>query len=137
MEIVKKLNIPAAFFFDKVIESVQYDVKLATGKNLSERQLKNYSYIKEFSKKSRAQITIEKLERDTAYYFRTSTTRNEYFAKYDILPIDDKTCEVRYSETMKSIGLMQKLNDLAFGLALSYFKRKQFKYMLKAIEQSY
>ena len=40
MEIVKKLNIPASFFYDKVMDSVLFDVRKATGKSVTRKQLK-------------------------------------------------------------------------------------------------
>ncbi|MGG5358082.1 MULTISPECIES: DUF3284 domain-containing protein [unclassified Enterococcus] len=137
MEITKKLNIPAPFFYDKIMDSVLYDVRKATGKNLTRKQLKNFEYIKEFSKNSRAKIKIEELIENQSYKFRTSTTRNEYVVHYQVLPLDDKTCEVRYEEKMESFGIIQKLNDMLLGTILMYFKRRQFKRMLGMIEETY
>lgn len=137
MEIVKRLNIPATFFFDKIINSVIYDIDSTTGRQLKVNQLTNFEYVKEYSKTSRAKIKIEKIEQNKAYYFRTSTTKNDFLVKYDIIPIDDKTCEVRYQEEMESFGYMQKMNDLVFGILLGFFKKKQFKRMLQMIESSY
>ncbi|EPH99617.1 hypothetical protein D920_01334 [Enterococcus faecalis 13-SD-W-01] len=137
MEITKKLNIPAPFFYDKIMDSVLYDVRKATGKNLTRKQLRNFEYIKEFSKNSRAKIKIEELIENQSYKFRTSTTRNEYVVHYQVLPLDDKTCEVRYEEKMESFGIIQKLNDMLLGTILMYFKRRQFKRMLGMIEETY
>uniref|UniRef100_UPI00403F801A DUF3284 domain-containing protein n=1 Tax=Candidatus Enterococcus willemsii TaxID=1857215 RepID=UPI00403F801A len=137
MEIVKRLNIPATFFFDKIINSVIYDIDSTTGRQLKVNQLTGFEYIKEYSKTSRAKIKIEKIERNKAYYFRTSTTKNDFLVKYDIIPIDENTCEVHYQEEMESFGYMQKLNDLVFGILLGFFKKKQFKRMLQMIESSY
>jgi hypothetical protein len=137
MEITKKLNIPAPFFYDKIMDSVLYDVRKATGKNLTRKQLRNFEYIKEFSKNSRAKIKIEELIENQSYKFRTSTTRNEYVVHYQVQPLDDKTCEVRYEEKMESFGMIQKLNDMLLGTILMYFKRRQFKRMLGMIEETY
>ena len=43
MEITKKLNIPASFFYDKVMDSVVFDVRKATGKSVTRKQLKIWS----------------------------------------------------------------------------------------------
>ncbi|EOL48956.1 hypothetical protein RV11_GL002223 [Enterococcus phoeniculicola] len=137
MEIVKKLNIPAEFFFDKVVDSVIFDIRKATGKSVTRKQLRNYEYVKQFSKDSRARIKIEKFVENQSYHFRTSTTRNSYVVQYEVRPIDEKSCEVHYSETMESFGFIQKANDFLLGIALGFFKKRQFKKMLTMIEESY
>ncbi|KAF1297170.1 hypothetical protein BAU15_06370 [Enterococcus sp. JM4C] len=137
MEIVQKLNIPAEFFFDKVVDSVIFDIRKATGKTVSRKQLRNYEYVKQFSKDSRARIKIDKLIENQAYHFKTSTTRNAYVVQYDIRPIDEKSCEVHYTETMESFGLIQKANDFLVGMVLGFFKKRQLKKMLTMIEASY
>lgn len=136
VKIVKTLNIPASNFYDKVMDSVVFDVRKATGKTLTRKQLQNFEYIKEFSKNSRAKIKIEEVIENQSYQFKTSTTRNEFVARYQIDSIDDKSCKVEYTETMKSFGILQQLNDLLLGTMLMYFKRRQFKKMLEMIEES-
>ena len=46
MKIEKTLNIPAEYFYDKVIDSVIFDVRQATGKDLTRKQLQNFEYVK-------------------------------------------------------------------------------------------
>ncbi|WEG73774.1 DUF3284 domain-containing protein [Vagococcus intermedius] len=137
MQIVKKLNVPAPFLYDKIIDSVLFDIRKQTGKSVTRKQLNNYEYVKEFSKTSRAKIKIEKHIENEAYHFRTSTTRNDFLVKYDIRPLDDKSCEVVYEEEMKSFGVMQKMNDVVVGLLVGFLKKRQFKKMLEMIETSY
>ena len=57
--------------------------------------------------------------------------------RYEIQEIDAKTSKIIYTETMKSFGIMQQLNDMVLGTILGYFKRKQFKKMLVMMEESY
>lgn len=137
MEVVKKLNVPASFFYGKIVDSVVFDVRNSTGKDLKPKQLNNFEYVKEFSKTSRAKITIEKLIENQCYAFKTSTTRNEYVAQYAIKPIGDKSCEVHYIEKMESFGTFQKMNDALVSIVLGFFKKRQFKKMLEMIEASY
>lgn len=137
MEIDRKMKMPASAFFDKVMESVLYDVYDATGKKVTVNQLENMEYVKRFSQNSRAKLKIVKVEKDRAYHYKTSTTRNTFVVKYDITPVDDKTCQVHYRETMESYGAMQKINDALFGVILGFFKKRRFKQMLKMIEESY
>ncbi|MFN6870959.1 DUF3284 domain-containing protein [Enterococcus hirae] len=137
MEIVKTLNIPASFFYDKVMDSVLFDVRKATGKSVTRKQLKNLEYVKQFSQNSRARIKIEEVIENQSYKFRTSTTKNDYVVHYQIKALDDKTCEVRYAEQMQSYGMLQKLNDMILGTMLMYFKKRRFKKMLVMIEETY
>lgn len=137
MEIVKTLNIPASFFYDKVMDSVLFDVRKATGKSVTRKQLKNLEYVKQFSQNSRARIKIEEVIENQSYKFRTSTTKNDYVVHYQIKALDDTTCEVRYTEQMQSYGMLQKLNDMILGTMLMYFKKRRFKKMLVMIEETY
>ncbi|MEQ2876533.1 DUF3284 domain-containing protein [Enterococcus asini] len=137
MKIEKTLNIPAEFFYDKVIDSVIFDVRQATGKDLTRKQLKNFEYVKTFSKNSRAKIKIDEVVENQTYQFKTSTTKNDFVARYDIEPLTDSSCKVSYTETMKSFGFMQQMNDMVLGIVVGMFKRRHFKKMLTMIEQSY
>ncbi|EGP5412518.1 DUF3284 domain-containing protein [Enterococcus faecium] len=137
MEITKKLYIPASFFYDKVMDSVVFDVRKATGKSVTRKQLKNLEYVKQFSQNNRARIKIEEVIENQSYKFRTSTTKNEFVVHYQIKPVDDSTCEVHYTEKMESYGMLQKLNDMLLGTILMYFKRRRFKKMLEMIEATY
>lgn len=137
MEIVKTLNVPAAFIYNKIIDSVLFDIKKHTGDSLNKKQLANYEYVKQFSSNSRAKIKIEKHIENQSYHFRTSTTRNEFVVKYDIKPIDDMHCEVTYFEDMTSHGFMQKMNDMVIGSMIGFLKKRQFKKMLEMMESSY
>lgn len=137
MELKKKINTPASFFYGKVIESVLYDIKEQTGEKLSESQLEGFEYLKTFSKNSRGKIEIENIINNSTYTYKTFTNRNSYEVSYVITSIDEKSCEVLYTETMNSIGFLQKINDTIFGFILAHFKKKQFFRMLESIEASY
>jgi hypothetical protein len=137
VEIVKQMNVPAEFFYKKIIDSVMYDVQEATGQTLKEKQLIGFEYIKKFNEKTSAKIKIEELITDQLYIYRTSTTRNDFTATYQIRSIDEKSCEIQYVEKMDSHRMIQSLNDMVTGVLLSFFKKRQFKQMLAMIEQSY
>lgn len=137
MEITKKLNIPATVFYDQIMDSVLFDVRKHTGKSVTRKQLNNLEYVKQFSKNSRAKIKIEQVIENTSYHYRTSTTKNDFLVAYDITPIDDSSCEIRYSEQMTSYGFLQKINDAVIGTLLMFFKKRQFNKMLKMMEQSH
>lgn len=137
MRIEKDLSIPANVFYDQIMHSVIFDIRKATGKTLSRKQLAGFQYVKEFSTTSRAKIEIEEIIENQVYQFKTETTKNEFVARYEVTPLDGKSSKVIYTETMKSHGFMQQLNDMLLGTILGYFKRKQFKKMLSMMEEAY
>lgn len=137
MKIEKTLNVPSPVFFDKIIDSVIFDIRKATGKTVSRKQLAGYEYVKEFSASSRAKIKIEEVIENQVYQFRTETTKNEFVVRYELESINEKQTKVIYTETMKSFGILQQMNDMLLGTILGYFKRKQFKKMLVMMEESY
>ena len=136
MRIEKDLSIPANVFYDQIMDSVIFDIRKATGKTLSRKQLAGFQYVKEFSTMSRAKIEIEEIIENQVYQFKTETTKNEFVARYEVTPLDGKSSKVIYTETMKSHGFMQQLNDMLLGTILGYFKRKQFKKMLSMMEEA-
>ena len=131
------MNVPSPVFFDKIIDSVIFDIRKATGKTVSRKQLAGYEYVKEFSASSRAKIKIEEVIENQVYQFRTETTKNEFVVRYELETINEKQTKVIYTETMKSFGILQQMNDMLLGTILGYFKRKQFKKMLVMMEESY
>ena len=137
MKIEKTLNVPSPVFFDKIIDSVIFDIRKATGKTVSRKQLAGYEYVKEFSASSRAKIKIEEVIENQVYQFRTETTKNEFVVRYELETINEKQTKIIYTETMKSFGILQQMNDMLLGTILGYFKRKQFKKMLVMMEESY
>lgn len=137
MKIEKTLNVPSPVLFDKIIDSVIFDIRKATGKTVSRKQLAGYEYVKEFSASSRAKIKIEEVIENQVYQFRTETTKNEFVVRYELETINEKQTKVIYTETMKSFGILQQMNDMLLGTILGYFKRKQFKKMLVMMEESY
>ncbi|HCM89434.1 MULTISPECIES: DUF3284 domain-containing protein [Vagococcus] len=137
MEIKKNLNVPATFFYKKITESILYDITQSTGNAIELKNAENYTYVKEFSKSSKAKITIQKLKENEEYQYRTTTSNNDFTVHYKIKKINDRECEITYKEEMVSHGALQKMNDMLFGIILGFFKKKRFIGMLNAIEKSY
>ena len=104
---------------------------------MNEEEFTNYEYIKEFSKDSKATVRIENYERGKRYYYSTHTDKNKILAKYNVITIDEKTCELRYSETITSDNFLQKINDTLVGIVWGFLKKRKFKEMLQQIEASY
>lgn len=136
MELHRKMNISAEMLFDILTRSVLFDIKKQTGEEVDSNNLSQYEYVKTFNKNSLATIRIEQFEMNESYHYRTKTTKNDFYVKYDIVPVTSESCELHYSEEVESHGQIQKLNDAFVGLILNRFKRKKFLEMLKQIEKT-
>jgi hypothetical protein len=137
VEIVRQMAVPAEYLYKTIIRSVLAEIRSQTGKNVSEKQLKGFEYIKTFSKNARATIRIEDLEKNKLYRYRTLTNKNEFLVSYEFHPLSENSCELRYQETMESYGYLQKINDAFVGMIWSKLRKRRFFEMLKQIEQSY
>lgn len=137
MKISKELNIPATYFYNKLVESVLFDVRKSTGEGTSESNLVGMEYVKQFGSKDFAKITIDELEKNQKYAYSTSTTRNDFNATYEIKSIGEKKCLVEYEEKVISHGTLQKVNDGLFQFVLGKMKKKRFIKMLEQMEKSY
>ncbi|MDT2813687.1 DUF3284 domain-containing protein [Vagococcus carniphilus] len=137
MKISKELNIPAAYFYHKLVESVLHDVSKSTGEVINESNLENCEYVKEFPGKQYAKIKINQLVPNQSYSYSTSTTKNDFTASYKIESLSDTMCVVAYEEEMISHGTLQKINDSLFRFILGKFKKKRFMKMLEQVESSY
>ncbi|MGX7419719.1 DUF3284 domain-containing protein [Carnobacterium gallinarum] len=135
MEVEKKLNVSANYFYNRVIESVLYDIRQHTKQSVNKDQLADFSYTKQFSSTASGKITITEIEENRSYGFKTETVKNTFEAKYLIKPIDDTHCKVSYTEKMESNGAFQNMNDMVVGTLLGYFRKKNLKKMLVSIEQ--
>lgn len=137
MKISKELNIPATYFYNKLVESVLFDVRQSTGESVSEAGLVGKEYVKKFSGSDHAKVKIEQLVANEAYAYSTTTIWNDFNASYKIQALDDKSCVVEYEEQMVSHGTLQRINDSLFQFVLGRFKKKRFIKMLEQMEESY
>lgn len=137
MEIVKKMKVPDEFLYDTIIKSVLADIQSQTGKKVSEKQLTGFEYVKTFSKNAKATIRIEEISKNKLYQYRTISNKNDFLAAYEIHPLTERSCELRYSEKMESFGYLQNINDMLIGIIWSPLKKRRFKEMLNQIEAAY
>jgi len=125
MIITKEVQAPASFVFDKLIESSKFDIKKQTGKRLNLKQMKDFEYVKSFSKNQKARIKIIDVVENEIYSFKTSTTVTEYTTTYSIEAKDETSCVVSCKEEKVSQGFFQNLNDQVVGFVLGRAKKKQ------------
>ncbi len=127
MEVVKVMNVPASYLFDVFMQSIQADIKDQTGQEISEEAVIGFEYIKVFSGNNRATIRIENYEREIVYQYSTHTDKNTIDAKYEIVPLSDETCELRYTEKITSNGFLQQMNDTFVGIIWGFLKKENSK----------
>lgn len=137
MKITENMNVPIDYLFEVFEKSIQEDIRIQTGQEIEEKDFENFEYIKKFSKNSQATICIKHFDKKGSYHYITVTDKNKITAKYNIIPIDPKTCKLHYEETITSYNFLQKMNDTFVSLIWGYLKKKKFTEMLRQIEQSY
>ncbi len=136
MEIKLNLKMPASYFYQKILESVLFDIKQQTGDKLTEAQLPNYSYDKQFGK-NRATLKITQLIKDQSYHYETTSTRGSYQSSYDIFANGPQSIEVIYRANAKANGKLQQPNDMLMAFVMGFMRKRGFKKMLKQIEKAY
>ncbi|MGY3778425.1 DUF3284 domain-containing protein [Isobaculum melis] len=136
MKVTEKLAISAEDFFKCMIESAAHDVKEHTGKTLTRNQLAGFEYKKVLGQKQSARLKITKIVDNQTYQFVTKTGLNEFEVTYSIQALDANHCEVTYLENVVSHGKMRTLNDKIVGGFVGFFRKKNVKRLLHAIEQT-
>lgn len=135
MEIKREMQISAPDLYNKLIDSALHDIQRHTGKKPFRKNLKNFSYVKTYSKQTQAKVKIDEIIENKVYQFTTSTNRNKFSVRYELVPLTDQTCELIYTEKMESYGFLQSMNDAIVGGLLGFFKKRRFKKMLKMMEE--
>lgn len=136
MEIKINLKMPASYFYQKILESVLFDIKQQTGDKLTTAQLPNYSYHKQFGK-NQATLKITQLIKDQSYHYEMISTRGSYQSSYDIFANGPQSIEVIYRENAKANGKLQQTNDRLMAFVMGFMRKRDFKKMLKQIEKTY
>ena len=137
MKISKEINAPATFVYTKLMDSSLFDIHKQTGKKLTIKQLKNFEYIKTFSKSQKARIKIVDVVENSVYSFHTSTKMTDYITTYSVEPTGESSCIATCEETKTSKSFFQNLNDMFVGFLLGPFKKKQIIAIFDEIGKEY
>ena len=129
IEVVRTLNVSANDFFDKIAESVAYDISAETGKNIKPSQIhKGYTYTKKLSSKmgreGNAKVTITEFEAPVVYTAKFSTRQGDNFISYKINKLEDDLIEVTYSEGYEAPSISKRAN---FKIMSFFYKRGSIK----------
>lgn len=129
VEVVRTLNVSAEDFFDKIAESVAYDISTETGKNVRPAQIhKGMTYTKKLSSKmgksGNVKVTLTEYESPVVYAAKFSSKQGDNFISYRINKIEDDLIEVTYSEDFDAPTKTKRAN---FKIMSFFYKRGSIK----------
>lgn len=139
IEITEKLKVTAQEFFSQVIVSVLYDIKSATGKELSEAQLrKGYTYTKKMKNKvgRRGDVTVKitELQAPLRYSAEFKSYAGINKISYQMEEQEDGHIQVRYTEGYDGETKSQNLNYKLISVFYKRRAKKRTRQMLHAME---
>ncbi len=134
MKIERTMELSAVALFEILERSIQTDIYTHTKQSLNTEDYEDFEYIKYFANGDQALIRIEQYNPAQTYHYSTHTDKNRIFVKYEIQPVDEKSCVLHYTEEIYSHGSLQKINDTLVGYSWGYLKKKRFHEMLRQME---
>lgn len=119
------LNVSAESFFYQLLKSAAFDIRMATGKSVRERQLyKGYTYAKQMKSKmggaADVHVKITELDDPIRYAAEFTTASGKTIISYDIEALEEEKISVTYTEEFAGGNTSQDLNYKVMGL---FYKR--------------
>lgn len=137
MKLTMDVASPAAYFFNKIINSSLYDIKAQTGEDLTIEEMKDFTFKKKASNGHDSILTITDVILNQKYAYSLRTGRNTYKVSYNIVPTGDDSMTLNYEESSEGINSQIDANNRVTGFLLGWFRKRNFKKMTKEIETSY
>ena len=139
MEIREKLKVTADEFFSRMMMSVLYDIKSATGKEVTGQQIhKGYHYRKKMKNKvgreGDVKVTITAYEPPHCYSASFDSVNGINRISYRIEETEDGGIEVCYQEDYEGETKSQNLNYRIIGALYKRGAKKRTKRMFHAME---
>lgn len=140
VEVNERLYVSAEDFFTQIAESIAYDIKESTGKNIRTSQLhKGYSYTKTLKNKvgrqGNVKVTIAEFEYPKSYVAQFKSSTGVNMISYQIEVLDEDSIGVSYKESFEGDT---KTHDANFKLVSFFYNRKakkRAKNMLRSLEK--
>lgn len=136
MDINMTLDVPAEYFFERLVESALYDIHQQTDKALTARQLPRFSYRKKFANGTFGRFTVTDYLPAGVYAYAIDTGRNRYEVGYDVKAAGDQT-ELHYTELVTGANGTVNANNKLTAIALGWLRKRRFKKMAQAIARDY
>lgn len=115
IKVQEKLYVNADDFFEKIAESVAYDITASTGKKVRPKQIsKGYSYTKKMQNKMKragsVKVTITDFEAPVIYKATFDSTQGINTISYEIEQLDEDHIGVTYTEDFQGASGAKSLN---------------------------
>lgn len=137
MKIEQILNIPAAFIYNRIVETELFNIQAQTGHRLTAGQLVGFSYEKQLEAGEKAKVSITRNVLNRSFHYEMLTKHSRRKIYYDFTPITEAASKVVYEERKTSLNLWQQVVDLVQETFLGSLKRHNFRKMFSQIEKSY
>lgn len=137
MDIIVKLEVPAEYFFNRLVESALYDINEQTGKGISAQQLAHFAYKKKLANGAYGRFLVTDYRPDGLYAYSMRTGRNTYSVSYNVTKVGDTTAQLHYIEQVAGTNSTVNANNKLTGFMLRWFRKRRFKKMAAEISQDY
>lgn len=139
MNFEAKLTITAEQFYQQLLTSILYDIRMGTGNELMESMLyQGYSYEKtlhtKMGSKRFVQVTIEAIEKEKLLSLTFLSSMGQTNICYELESRDDGTYAL-YRESYVGGSYLKNLNQKLMMILFSFQSRKKFNHMVERIEQ--
>lgn len=137
MKVTSTVNAPVDFFYQKLIDSVLYDVKHETGQDLTFAQLAGFEYKKSLGARGTLRIKIVKLVQNQTYAFDTIAGGDTYHTRYDVTGTEDDKTDVVYQEDADYANTIKKRNNQLMMILIGWSKKRRMKQMWDRVASAY
>ncbi|MBD5069467.1 MAG: DUF3284 domain-containing protein [Lactobacillus sp.] len=137
MKISMKLNVSAEYLFQRLVDTVIYDVKQETGQELTVADLNGLSYATKLDRQTKADLSVIKVVPDQSYHIQVETDGYVKREAYELTALATDLVQVEYSEQSFAKRQVSKLKEFFFKPIAQSIRRRNFMKLLKEIEVGY
>ena len=135
MEISMNLNVSAEYLFQRLLDTLLYDIKQETGRDLTVAELSDLSYATKLDHQTKAQLKVIKLIPDRSYHLQIETDHYVKKEAYELTPLAKN--QVDYYEESLAKKQTSKLQTKIVVPLAKWIRRHNFMKLLKEIEVGY
>lgn len=117
MEISMNLNVSAEYLFQRLLDTLLYDIKQETGRELTVAELSDLSYATKLDHQTKAQLKVIKLIPDRSYHLQIETDHYVKKEAYELTPLAKDQVKVDYRE--ESLVKKHRVSMPCIGKVLS------------------
>lgn len=139
VQVEEKLDVTAEDFFERIADSVLYDIKDSVGKEISREELcKGYRYVKDMKNKvgrsGKVDIEITEYQPPLRYSAKFHSAGGTNRIEYEIEKLEEGRIQVRYTEDYDGNSKSQEWNYRIIGALYKRKAKKRMADMLHGIE---